>query len=109
MAGAYARSALMHDALGRRAGKKRVELRAQLLGRFVAAVGQQIVLVQPIARAGDMTGNRIDRLGEAFEAVCSARIDHHELVALQVAHHVFNADPVAAWLAGKLRLLWTWS
>ncbi len=67
-----------------------MEVRAQGMGRFEAAIGLEIVLERTVDRAGDMAADRIDRLVFAAIAIRRARVDDQSIMRFQAA---FDARP----------------
>ena len=82
---------------------------AQLIRRFETTVGQQVVFVEPIARAGNVAGNGIDRLGQAFVALGCAGIDQNQLFRLQIAQYIRHVNPVVAGLPAKCKRCGGWT
>ena len=56
---------------GARSPRSGAELLAQPVGRLEAAAGAEVGLVEAVERAGDVAGDRIDRLGLAAEALAA--------------------------------------
>jgi hypothetical protein len=56
---------------GRAVAQENAELGAQPVGRLEDAANVEVVLVETVQRAGDVAGDRIDRLGLAAEALAA--------------------------------------
>ncbi len=74
--GAHAAAALVHHGGRITARQQRFEFGPQLRGRLEAAVGPEVVGERAVQRAGNVAGNRIERLHLAAIARGRACIDH---------------------------------
>ena len=74
-AGRHARTARVDHLVGRTVAEEGAELLAQPVGRLEDAAVAEVLPVEAVERAGDVAGDRIDRLGLAAEALAAARVE----------------------------------
>src|SRR6185437_4518413 len=70
----------------------RVDFAAQLARRTKRAVGPEVARIRAIERAGDVTGNGIERLDVAAIALGGARIEQQQIVAWQACRDAHRTD-----------------
>jgi hypothetical protein len=69
----------------RRVGQQRVKFLAQRMSWLEAAVGGEVVLEEPVERAGNMAADAIQRLVLAAIAIVRARVDHDAFFRAEIA------------------------